>query len=176
MPETDTATAEAAASRNGGPAEDLPVVNPATGEVIAQVAQASADDVREAVARGRTAQPAWEALGFDGRAKVLKRAQKWTIDNTDRIAGTIVSETGKTYEDALLAEVAYAAAAFGFWAKRARKYLADEKVRTANPFVLGRRLRVRYAPAGVIVRRLHPGTGRRQHRGPEARQPHSPHL
>ena len=125
-------------------------MNPATGEVIAHVAQSSADEVREAVARARAAQPAWEALGFDGRAKVLKRAQKWTIDNTDRIAGTIVSETGKTYEDALLAEVAYAAAAFGFWAKRAKKYLADEKVRTSNPFVLGRRLRVRYAPAGVI--------------------------
>jgi acyl-CoA reductase-like NAD-dependent aldehyde dehydrogenase len=153
MPETDTAPAaigNGSASRNGGSAGDLPVVNPATGEVIAQVAQASADDVREAVARARTAQPAWDALGFDGRAKVLRRAQKWTIDNTDRIAGMIVSETGKTYEDALLAEVAYAAAAFGFWAKRAKKYLADEKVRTSNPFVLGRRLRVRYAPAGVI--------------------------
>ena len=124
--------------------------NPATGEVIANVAQASADEVREAVARARAAQPAWEALGFDGRAKILKRAQKWTIDNTDRIARTIVSETGKTYEDALLAEVAYAASAFGFWSKRAKKYLADERVRTSNPFVLGRRLRVRYAPAGVI--------------------------
>ena len=106
--------------------------------------------MRAAVARARAAQPAWEALGFDGRAKVLKRAQKWTIDNTDRIARTIVSETGKTYEDALLAEVAYAASGFGFWAKRAKKYLADDRVRTSNPFVLGRRLRVRYAPAGVV--------------------------
>ena len=153
MPETETATAisgAGAASQNGGSAGDLPVVNPATGEVIANVAQSSADEVREAVARARAAQPAWEALGFDGRAKILKRAQKWTIDNTDRIARTIVSETGKTYEDALLAEVAYAASAFGFWAKRAKKYLADERVRTSNPFVLGRRLRVRYAPAGVI--------------------------
>ena len=152
MPETEAATAvaDATASTNGAGAGDLEVVNPATGEVIATVPQASADDVREAVARARAAQPAWEALGFDGRAKILKRAQKWTIDNTDRIARTIVSETGKTYEDALLAEVAYAASAFGFWSKRAKKYLADERVRTSNPFVLGRRLRVRYAPAGVI--------------------------
>jgi acyl-CoA reductase-like NAD-dependent aldehyde dehydrogenase len=152
MPETETATAvaDAGASTNGAGAGGLDVVNPATGEVIASVAQATSDDVREAVARARAAQPAWEALGFDGRAKVFKRAQKWTIDNTDRIAKTIVSETGKTYEDALLAEVAYAASAFGFWGKRAKKYLADDKVRTSNPFVLGRRLRVRYAPAGVI--------------------------
>ncbi len=151
MPETEAATVVTdAASTNGAGADDLAVVNPATGEVIAQVAQSSADDVRAAVARARAAQPAWEALGFDGRARVLKRAQKWTIDNTDRIARTIVSETGKTYEDALLAEVAYAASGFGFWAKRAKKYLGDERIRTSNPFVLGRRLRVRYAPAGVV--------------------------
>ena len=150
MPQTETLAAKSAAASNGGSAGELPVVNPATGAEIARVAQASAEDVRAAVAAARAAQPAWEALGFDGRARILKRAQKWTIDNTDRIARTIISETGKTYEDALMAEVAYAASAFGFWAKRAKKYLADERIRTSNPFVLGRRLRVRYAPAGVV--------------------------
>ena len=100
--------------------------------------------------RGRAAQPAWEALGFDGRAKVLRRAQKWTTDNAERIAKTIVAESGKTYEDALLAEVAYAANAFGFWAKHAPEYLGDERVRSANPFVLGRKLVVRYRPLGLV--------------------------
>ena len=56
----------------------------------------------------------------------------------------------RRYEDALLAEVAYAANAFGFWAKHAPDYLADEKVRSANPFVLGRKLVVRYRPVGVV--------------------------
>ena len=151
-PNTETTAATAAVVNGAGSpgAGELPVVNPATGEVIAHVAQASVDDVRAAVERARVAQPAWAALGFSGRGRILRRAQKWTVENTDRIARTIVAETGKTYEDALLAEVAYAASAFGFWAKRARRYLADEKVRTSNPFVLGRRLRVRYAPAGVI--------------------------
>jgi acyl-CoA reductase-like NAD-dependent aldehyde dehydrogenase len=72
------------------------------------------------------------------------------IDNADRVARTIVSENGKAYEDAQLAEVSYAAAAFGFWAKNAPKYLADEKVRTTSPFVLGRKLAVRYEPVGVV--------------------------
>ena len=102
------------------------------------------------VARARAAQPAWEALGFEGRAKVLRRAQKWMVDNADRIARTIVSETGKAYDDALLAEVAYAISAFGFWAKHAPRFLADEKVRTSSPFLVGRRLVVRYRPLGVI--------------------------
>ena len=48
------------------------------------------------VARARAAQPAWEALGFEGRARILKRAQKWMLDNAERVVRTIVSETGKT--------------------------------------------------------------------------------
>ena len=45
--------------------------------------------------------------------------QKWVLDNADRFLDTIVSETGKTREDAALAELGYAANAFGFWAKNA---------------------------------------------------------
>ena len=126
------------------------VENPATGKVIRELPITSADEVRAMVARARDAQPAWEALGFEGRARVLRSARKWVVDNADRVIETIVSETGKTHEDAQLAEIAYAANAFGFWAKRAPEYLADEKVRSANPFVAGRRLVVRYAPLGVV--------------------------
>jgi acyl-CoA reductase-like NAD-dependent aldehyde dehydrogenase len=131
-------------------AEGIPVENPATGEVIATVPLASADEVRALVARARAAQPAWEELGADGRAKVLRRAQRWVTDNADRIVETIVSETGKTHDDAVFNEISYAATAFNFWAKHAARYLADEKVRTSSPFVLGRKLVVRYRPIGVI--------------------------
>ena len=99
--------------------EELPVENPATGAVIRTVPVTSADEVRALVARARDAQPAWQALGFEGRARVLRRAQKWVVDNSDRIVDTIVAETGKTHEDAQLAEITYAAGAFGFWAKHA---------------------------------------------------------
>src|ERR687893_2681523 len=54
-------------------------------------------------------------------------------------------------EDVLIAEVNYAASAFGFWAKNAPKFLADEKVRTTSPFVLGRKLVVRYQPLGLVA-------------------------
>jgi acyl-CoA reductase-like NAD-dependent aldehyde dehydrogenase len=128
----------------------IEVQNPATGQVIASVPVLSVDEVADVVARARAAQPGWEALGFEGRGRILRRAQKWLLDNADRVAQTIVSENGKAYEDALLAEVAYAAGAFGFWAKQAPKYLADEKIRSSSPFVLGRKLVVRYAPVGVV--------------------------
>ena len=56
---------------------------------------------------------------------------------------TIISETGKTYEDAQLAEISYGANAFGFWAKNAEKYLADEKVKSANLLRQGQEARSR---------------------------------
>ena len=143
-------TTEQAPPRDGQPAARIEVENPATGESIASVPALSVADVAGVVARARAAQPAWEALGFDGRGAILRRAQKWLLDNSDRVARTIVAESGKAYEDALLAEVAYAGGAFGFWAKKAPKLLADEKIRTSNPFVLGRKLVVRYAPVGVV--------------------------
>jgi acyl-CoA reductase-like NAD-dependent aldehyde dehydrogenase len=131
-------------------ADTIEVSNPATGAVIRSVLVVSPDAVGPMVARARASQPAWEALGYEGRGKLLRRAQKWVVDHTDELVRTIVSETGKTWEDAQLAEVSYAANAFGFWAKRAPEYLADEKIHSSSPFVAGRKLRVRYRPVGVV--------------------------
>jgi acyl-CoA reductase-like NAD-dependent aldehyde dehydrogenase len=136
---------------NGSPGSgEIVVENPATGREVGRVPELSGDQVAELARKGRAAQPGWNALGFEGRARVLSRAQKWVVDNRDRIIETIVSETGKTYEDALIAEINYATSAFGFWAKNAPKFLADERVKTSSPFVLGRKLVVRYQPLGLI--------------------------
>jgi acyl-CoA reductase-like NAD-dependent aldehyde dehydrogenase len=141
--------AEAQNGQSGG-GGDIPVENPATGEVIAHVPDLTAEQVRELARKGRAAQPAWEALGFEGRGRVLLRAQKWLVENSERIANVIVSETGKAFEDAQLAELGYGAAAFGFWAKKAPKYLADEKVRSSAVMVKGKKLILRHKPLGLI--------------------------
>ena len=44
-----------------------------------------------------------------------------------------VEESGKTFEDAQLAEVFFCSDALGFWGKSADKYLRDERVRTHSP-------------------------------------------
>jgi acyl-CoA reductase-like NAD-dependent aldehyde dehydrogenase len=128
----------------------IAVENPATGRVIAHVPDLGPEQVSELARRARAAQPAWEALGFEGRGRVLRRAQRWLIDNSDRVIETIVSETGKTWEDAQAAELAYGANAFGFWAKQAPRYLADERVKSAAIFVKGKRLVLRYRPLGLV--------------------------
>jgi acyl-CoA reductase-like NAD-dependent aldehyde dehydrogenase len=147
------ATAVPEVQGNGGAAgaaKQIEVQNPATGRVTASVDVVPPERIPELVARARVAQPAWEALGFEGRAEVFKRAQKWMVANSDRVIQTIISETGKAWEEAQLAEVSYVAGSFGFWAKNAQKYLAEEKVKTASPFVKGRKLTLRYAPVGVV--------------------------
>jgi acyl-CoA reductase-like NAD-dependent aldehyde dehydrogenase len=129
---------------------DIAVENPATGEVIAHVPDMTAEQVAELARAARAAQPAWEALGFEGRGRVLRRAQKWLVDNSDRVIQTIVSETGKVYEDALLAEVMYGANAFGFWAKHAPSFLADERVKSSSPLLKGKKLVLRHRPLGLV--------------------------
>lgn len=53
------------------PGEGFDSRNPATGEVLATLTQATPEDVDTAVAAARAAQPAWEALGGPGRARYL---------------------------------------------------------------------------------------------------------
>ena len=133
-----------------GTGTGIPVENPATGEVIATVPSLDADEVAAIVARARDAQQAWAQLGFDGRASILIAARRWLGTNAERVIETIVSETGKSWDDAEFSELMYGSAALEFWARRAAGYLADEEVETANPFVRGKRMAVRYAPIGVV--------------------------
>jgi acyl-CoA reductase-like NAD-dependent aldehyde dehydrogenase len=130
--------------------QEFAVENPATGEVIAHCPDLGAADIAAMAKRGREVQPAWDALGFEGRGRILRRMQKWVIDHQDEIITVIRSETGKTYEDALIAEISYGAAAFGFWAANAPKYLADEKVKSSAVLVKGKKLMLRHKPLGLI--------------------------
>ncbi|CAN5471150.1 aldehyde dehydrogenase family protein [soil metagenome] len=145
-----TTTVEETTHGDGSVREQIEVENPATGGIAGTVPKMGPEEVAPIVARARAAQPGWEALGFEGRAKVLLRAQKWILDHADRVMQTIVSETGKTYNDAQTTEIGYAAGAFGFWARNAPKYLADERVRSASPFLAGKKIVLRYRPLGVV--------------------------
>jgi acyl-CoA reductase-like NAD-dependent aldehyde dehydrogenase/choline dehydrogenase-like flavoprotein len=128
----------------------IDVENPATGESVATVPNLRGDEIAGLVARARDAQPEWDALGFEGRGEVLRRARRWLGERSERVIETIVSETGKSWDDAQFSELIYGVQALGFWAASAARYLADEEVETASPFVRGRRMIVRYQPLGVV--------------------------
>ena len=70
-------TEQTPAETNGGEAAaTIPVENPATGEVITTIPVIGADELEQMVKRAREAQPGWEAMGFEGRGRILRRAQK----------------------------------------------------------------------------------------------------
>jgi len=135
---------------NGRGAATIPVENPATGQTIATVPDMDSAQVKGLVERARAAFPAWRDLGFEGRAEVLYELRRWMIDNRDRLIGTIVEENGKPPDEAMVTEVVYMADSLGFWAKKAPKYLGDERVRTHSPLLLGKKVLVRYRSYGVI--------------------------
>jgi acyl-CoA reductase-like NAD-dependent aldehyde dehydrogenase len=136
-----------------GPASTntIAVENPATGELITTVPLLGAEELRAMAARARQAQPQWQAIGFEGRRRIMRRAQKWMLDNAERVVETVVRESGKTNEDAQLTDLTITVSALGFWAKEAANYLADERVPSwKNPIVAGKKLVIRYVPVGLV--------------------------
>jgi acyl-CoA reductase-like NAD-dependent aldehyde dehydrogenase len=142
---------QAATSATNGAADTITVDNPATGAVLSTIPIHGAAELAQLAAVAREAQPQWAAIGFEGRARVMRRAQKWILDNAERVLDTVVSETGKTYEDAQLADLGYTSVALGFWAKQAGRYLADERIPSwNNPLAVGKKLVLRYEPHGLV--------------------------
>jgi acyl-CoA reductase-like NAD-dependent aldehyde dehydrogenase len=125
------------------------VDNPATGAPITEVASTSPPQVKATVAAARKAQPRWQALGFRRRRALFRASQQWLLDNRARVLDSIVAENGKAREEAVI-ELVYCVNAFSFWSRRAAGYLAGKRIRSVSPFVLGRAMRTRRAPIGVV--------------------------
>src|SRR3954451_21829301 len=137
-----TVEQQPAAAQNGAGTATFPVENPATGETIAHVPDLGPEQVKELARKARVAQPGWEALGFDGRAEVFREMRRWLVQNRQRVVQTIIDETGKTREDAQTTELFLILDALSFWAKKAPKFLADERVRGSSPFTIGKKMYV----------------------------------
>ena len=76
------------------------VFNPATGEVEAQVALATNEEMAEAVAKAKEAQPAWAATNPQRRARVLMKFVDLLHRDMDKLAEALSREHGKTIPDA----------------------------------------------------------------------------
>lgn len=126
----------------------IAVVNPATGEKVAEVPVHDRAHVAAAVERARRAQRVWAATSFRERARVLYRYRDILIDNKERVADVLTSETGKPRTDAYAVELFYVCDAIGFWAKRAEGFLADQKIRPH--LLLNKRVYSSYLPLGVV--------------------------
>jgi acyl-CoA reductase-like NAD-dependent aldehyde dehydrogenase len=71
------------------------VVNPRTGEVDYHIEAASREDIAAAAKRLRAAQPAWRALGTDGRAKILLQWADAIMGNMGPLVERLSVDTGR---------------------------------------------------------------------------------
>jgi succinate-semialdehyde dehydrogenase / glutarate-semialdehyde dehydrogenase len=103
------------------------VENPATGAVVAHVADGDSADAQRALLAAATAQPAWAATSPRHRSELLYRAYAAVLDQTDRLARLITLEMGKPLPEAL-GEVAYAADYLRWYAEEAVRTNGDATV------------------------------------------------
>jgi aldehyde dehydrogenase (NAD+) len=89
---------------DGGLADD---VNPATGEVFARVAQATPQDVEDAIAAAHGARVAWQKMLANEREALLHRAAEIIASQADQIRDLLIEETGSVFMKAPW-EVSYA--------------------------------------------------------------------
>lgn len=126
----------------------LPCTNPATGETLAQMQAATPAQVQEAVRRARAAQVAWAASSFAQRKRVLNHLLNAILHRIDAICDTVVKDTGKTHENALLGEIMPVCTKIRWLQDKAESCLKTESV--GSGFLLHKRARIEYRPLGVV--------------------------
>jgi len=75
--------------------------DPATGEPVGEVDITELDDIAAIVARARAAQPAWAALGHDGRAELLMKSVALFDERVEEHARLMTREQGKPLKEAI---------------------------------------------------------------------------
>ncbi len=131
-------------------ADTLVTTNPATGEVLGELACATSDEVRAAVLRAKEAQPQWQATPIRQRIQVLRRFQRLLNQQGDDLARLICREAGKPTAEALLTEVLVVLDAAGFCIRRAHAFLRPEPLPHGNPAMKTKRGKLLREPYGVI--------------------------
>jgi acyl-CoA reductase-like NAD-dependent aldehyde dehydrogenase len=127
----------------------LEVRCPADQRLVGSVPNAGPTDVADAAAALRGAQPAWEDLGPEGRARHLRAWLNWFLDNERRIAELIQAETGKAWNDASM-EGIVAVELINYMTAHAAEFLAPRKISPHNLTAVTKRLRLTFRPYPLV--------------------------
>jgi succinate-semialdehyde dehydrogenase/glutarate-semialdehyde dehydrogenase len=123
-----------------------PVLDPSTGEVIAEVEVAGEQLCRRAVDAASAALGPWGATAPRQRAEILRRAFEIMTSEAEDIARLITRENGKVLADAR-GEVAYAAEFFRWFSEEASRLQGDFRTAPAGD----KRILVTHQPVGVSL-------------------------
>ena len=106
--------------REGAAARSLPVVNPATGAVMGQVACAETADLEEVAAAAVRGFAVWRQTSAFERYKIMRRAAQLLRDRVERVASLMTLEQGKPLAEARM-EVLAGADTIDWFAEEGRR-------------------------------------------------------
>jgi len=98
----------------------LAVINPATEEVVKEIAYGGRAETRRAVEAAQRAMPGWMKLTAWDRAKILKKTAELMRERADAIARTLTLEQGKPLAESK-AEVLHSADTFEWFAEEGKR-------------------------------------------------------
>ncbi len=120
----------------------IEVLNPATEQVIAVVAEGTASDVDRAVRAARAALPGWSALAAAERADYLQRTAETLAARTEELARLVSQDMGMPVELAKAVQIGLPTFNFGHFAELARTF-AFEGPEVGNSLIVRE-------PVGVV--------------------------
>lgn len=105
----------------------IPVVNPATGEKLCDAPAAGPKDVDLAVRAARRAfeDGPWRRMSARERGKLVRRLAELVWDRREELALVASLENGKTFAEAVKADVAPGAATLAYWSEAAVRILGE---------------------------------------------------
>jgi succinate-semialdehyde dehydrogenase/glutarate-semialdehyde dehydrogenase len=102
----------------------LAIKNPATGDVIAEVAKVGAEETRRAIESAEAAMTTWRAVPAKQRASMLRNWFNLVMENQEDLARIMTVEQGKTLAESR-GEVAYGASYIEWFAEQAKRIDGD---------------------------------------------------
>ena len=100
------------------------VINPATGETIADVADLTAEDTRKAIDIAYEAQKEWRRKTAKERCAILLKWNDLMLENQEDLGKILTAEMGKPLAEAK-GEIAYGASFIQWFAEEARRVYGD---------------------------------------------------
>ncbi|XP_039594944.1 succinate-semialdehyde dehydrogenase, mitochondrial [Polypterus senegalus] len=122
----------------------FPVLDPATGEELAKVADCGASEAGEAIRAAGSAFQTWKERSGKERGQLLRKWYDLMMQNKDDLAKLITAECGKPLKEAQ-GEILYAAAFLEWFSEESRRIYGDIIPSTARD----RRIVVLKQPVGV---------------------------
>ena len=127
------------------PSKTFEVRDPATGNIVAHVADADAETARQAIESAAEAFESWKKTTAKHRAAVMRRWNELILDATEDLAHLMTHEQGKPLAEAR-GEVKYGATFIEWFAEEAKRVYGDTIPHHAD----GRRIVVLKEPVGVV--------------------------